>query len=93
MFSDHISNSISLELKKNEYGYPHSGALWQFCLKLEHCKPHKAMCHPTKCDIINDVKQFLIVYPAIVYRRIYCRTFLTLSRGHVTKASALELLI
>ena len=54
MFSDHISNSISLELKKNEYGYPHSGALWQFCLKLEHCKPHKAMCHPTKCDIINQ---------------------------------------
>ena len=34
----------------------------------------QAACHPTKCDAINDVKLFLIVY-----RRIYCRKFLTLS--------------
>ena len=26
-----------------EYGYPHSGALLQFCLKFERCKPQKAM--------------------------------------------------
>ena len=57
-----------------EYGYPHSYALLQFELKLERCKPHKAARHPTKCDVINDVKLF-----PTVYRRIYCRKFLTLS--------------
>ena len=36
----------------------HSNALLQFRLELEHCKPHKAEHHPTKCDVINDVKQF-----------------------------------
>ena len=56
-----------------EYGYPHSNALLQFELKLERCKPYKAAGHPTKCDIINDTKLF-----PIVYRRIYCRKFLTL---------------
>ena len=25
-------------------------------------KPHKATCHPIKCDIINDVKLFPTVY-------------------------------
>ena len=57
-----------------EYCYPHSNALLQFRFELEHCKPHKAAHHPTKCDVINDVKQFLTVY-----RRIYCHKFLTLS--------------
>ena len=57
-----------------EYGYPHSNALLQFCLQLECYKPHKAACQPTKCDVINDVKLF-----ATVYRRIYCRKYLTLS--------------
>ena len=23
---------------------------------------HKAACHPSKCDIINDIKLFLTVY-------------------------------
>ena len=41
-----------------EYGYPHSNALLQFRLKLERCKLHKASRHPTKCDVINDVKLF-----------------------------------
>ena len=45
-----------------EYGYPHSNALLQFCLILECCKPHKAACHQTKCDIINDVKRFPTIY-------------------------------
>ena len=37
-------------------------------LKVEHCiKPHIAARHPTKCDIIDDVKL------------IYCRKFLMLS--------------
>ena len=49
--------------------------------KLEHCRPYKAACHPARCDIINDIKLF-----PTVYRRRYCRNFLTLS----TKASASE---
>ena len=53
-----------------EYGYSHSNALLRSGLKLELCKPHKAARHPTKCGVINDVKQ---------YRWIYCRKFLTLS--------------
>ena len=57
-----------------EYGYPHSNALMQFELKVKRCKPHKAARHPTKRDVINDVKLF-----PTVYRRIYCRKFLTLS--------------
>ena len=57
-----------------EYGYPPSNAFMQSPPKLERCKPHKAALHPTKCDIINDVKLF-----PTVYRRINCRKFLTLS--------------
>ena len=57
-----------------EYGYPHSNALLQFELKLGRCKPLKAARHPKKCDVMNDVKLF-----PTVYRRIYCRKFLTLS--------------
>ena len=57
-----------------EYGYPHSNALLQFLLKLELCRPHKAVHHPTKHDIINDIKLFLTVYC-----RTYCRKFLKLS--------------
>ena len=34
----------------------------------------QAARHPTKCDVINDVKLF-----PTVYRRIYCRNFLTFS--------------
>ena len=40
-----------------ELGYPHSNALPQFPLNVEHCKLHKAACHLKKCDII-DVKLF-----------------------------------
>ena len=38
--------------------YPHSNAFMQFRLKFERCKQHRAPRHPTKCDIINDVKLF-----------------------------------
>ena len=55
-----------------EYGYPHSNM--QFRLKFERCKPRNAARNQTKHDVINDVKMF----PA-VYRRMYCRKFLTLS--------------
>ena len=57
-----------------EYGYHHSNVLLQTRLKLERCKPHNAARHLMKCDVINDVKLF-----PTVYRRIYCRKFLTLS--------------
>ena len=57
-----------------KYGYTHSNALLQFRLKLKRRKPHNAARHPTKCDVINDVKLF-----PTVYRRIYCCKFLTLS--------------
>ena len=57
-----------------EYGYPHSNALLLFPLKSERFKLHKAARQLTICDVINDVKQF-----PTVYRRIYCRKFLTLS--------------
>ena len=36
-------------------------------------KPHKGTCHPTKCDVINDIKLF-----PTAYRRIYCCKFLML---------------
>ena len=56
-----------------EYGYPNFNVLLQFHLQFEHCKPHKAAHHPTKCDVINDVKLF-----PTVYCRIHCHQFLTL---------------
>ena len=74
MISERLSNNISPQIIFFEYGYPHSNALLQFELKLERCKPNKVARHPTKCDVINDVKLF-----PTVYRRIYCRKFLTLS--------------
>ena len=72
MFSERISDDILPPNENFEYGYPHSNALLQFCLKLERCKPQKAACHSTICDVINDVKQF-----PTVYRKIYCRKYLT----------------
>ena len=73
MSSECISNNI-LPQMEIEYSYPLSNVLLQFHFELEHCKPHKAAHHPTKCDIIDDVKLF-----PTVYHRIYCRKFLTLS--------------
>ena len=58
-----------------EYGYPHSNALLQFCVKFERCKPHKATYHPMKCDVIN--------------LKIYCLKYLMLS-NRVVKESTLE---
>ena len=34
-------------------------------------KPHKGVCHPTKCHIINDVKLFLTVYHSILSQLFY----------------------
>ena len=74
MILNHISDDILPQMKNFEYDYPHSDAFLQFHLKLECCKQHKATCHPTKCDVINDIKLF-----PMVYRRIYCHNFRTLS--------------
>ena len=41
-----------------EYGHPHSNARLYFRLELKCYKPHKAAQHPTKCEVINDVKLF-----------------------------------
>ena len=60
MISKRISDDIPPQNFK--YGYLQSSALLQSHLKLEHYKPHKAARHPTKYDVINDVKQFPIVY-------------------------------
>ena len=72
-----ISECISDDTSPNEnfeYGYLHSNAFLQLRLKLERCMQHNAARHLTKCDVIDDVKLF-----PTVYRRIYCREFLTLS--------------
>ena len=37
--------------------------------------PHEVARHPTKCDVINDIKLF-----STVYQRIYCCKYLTLSK-------------
>ena len=72
-FRTYIRGYTSLN-ESFEYGYPHSNALLQFHLKLEHCKPHIAAHHPKKINAIHDVKLF-----STAYCRIYCRKFLTLS--------------
>ena len=41
-------------------------------------KPRKGVCHPTKCDVINDVK----LLPT-VYRSIYCRKFFDVIQSDV----------
>ena len=72
-----MSGAVKCDTSPNEnfeYGYPHSNAHLQFRHKLERCKPNNAACHPTKCDVINDIKLF-----PTVYGRIYCRKFLPLS--------------
>ena len=74
MISHRISYETSSPNENFEYGFPLSNVLLQPRLKLERCKPHIAARHPTKCDIIKDIKLF-----PTVYCRIYCRKFLTLS--------------
>ena len=71
MISYFISDDISRWMKNFNMLINHSNVLLQFRLKLEHCKSHKAARHPTTCDVINEV--------LTVYRRIYCRKFLSLS--------------
>ena len=69
----HIYPTIYLPNENFEYDYPLSNALLRFCFKFERCKQQNVVRHPTICDIIDDVKLF-----HTVYRRIYCRKFMTL---------------
>ena len=43
-----------------------------FHLNSECCKPQKTACHPTKCDVINDVKVFLRVYHRYTVANLLC---------------------
>ena len=64
MISDHISDDIPPQMEILNVVIP---ILVQFRLKLECCKPLKAAHHPTKCDIINDVKLTPTVYRSVGY--------------------------
>ena len=70
MISERVSDDIRPQMKNLNMVIP---ILVHFC-KLEHSKQHTVAHHPTKCDVINDVKLF-----PTVYRRIYCWKILTLS--------------
>ena len=70
MISERISDDIPLLMKKIEYCYPHSNALLQFRLEMEHCKAHKVACHSTKCDVFNVFKLFPTSYHWIYFRKI-----------------------
>ena len=48
LIPNRMANDIPPPNEIFEYGYPHSYALLQFCLKLE---PHKTAWLPIKCDI------------------------------------------
>ena len=71
-----------------EYGYPHSNAVLQFELKLDRCKPHSAARHPTKGDVINDVKLF----PTYIAGYTVANFLRYPIRRRVTNSCALELI-
>ena len=54
MISKRISDDIPPQMKILNMVIP---ILMQF-FNLELCKPRKTARHPTKCDVINDVKLF-----------------------------------
>ena len=56
-----------------EYGYPHSNVFLGFTLNISFVSDVKSQRWPITSDIVDDVG-----FPT-VYRRIYCRKFLTLS--------------
>ena len=53
MISERISDDIRPQMKILNMVIP---TLMLFCS--ECCKPHKAVRHPTKSNVINDVKLF-----------------------------------
>ena len=65
---DSLSDDISLQINSLNIVIPILMHFWAcsplkplFRLKAERCKPIKATCHPTKCDVINNVKLFSYV--------------------------------
>ena len=58
MISERLADDIPPQMKNFEYGNPHSNALMQFYLNFERYMLHKAACHLTICDAINDVNYF-----------------------------------
>ena len=89
VISERISDKIPPQMKILNMVIPilmHFYSLVSNWIGASRIKPHKGVRHPTKYDVINDVKLF-----PTVYHRIYCPKFLTLSiRRWVKKASALE---
>ena len=87
VISDPIFDDIPPYYENFEYCYPHSNTLLQFCFNLNSCKLHKAARHQMKCDVINDIKLSLTVYP-----RIFCHKFVDIihSDDSLTKSIALE---
>ena len=92
MVSDPISNHISPQMDILNMVIPilmHLGLSFLplkslFCLKMEHCKPHTATCHPRKGDIIHDAKLFLALHSGYTVTnfqtscyKIRCITYLT----------------
>ena len=83
---ERISDDIPPQIKILNMVNPNSNALLHFPLKLECCKPHKVACHPTKCYVINDVKQFLTVYRMIYSGfsiKIFARGQTPVLGGHI----------
>ena len=73
MISERISDNISPQMKILNMVIPIQ-CTSVVSSRIGALEAHKAAHHPTRCDVINDVKLF-----PTVYRRIYCRKFLTLS--------------
>ena len=77
MISERISDDIPPQMKILNMVIP---ILMRFYILVSNwsaasrIEPYKGVRHPTKCDVINDVKLF-----PTVYRRINCRKFGTLS--------------
>ena len=72
------------------YGYSHSYALLQLCLKLEPYNPHNLARHSKIYISQSVIIRIIYIY---IYRRIYRLNFCHYPiRRHVTKASALLLL-
>ena len=72
-----------------EYGYPHSNALLQFCLKFERCKPCNVARHQTKYGVINNVKMFLQYIAGYTVANFWRYPI----RSRVAKGSALEYIV
>ena len=70
MIFDCISNDIPPQMKKFEYGYPHSNAISTVLSQIECCKPHNATHHLMKCEIINDVKLFPTVFFDVIQSEV-----------------------